>query len=487
MPVRLAQLRGQRQALRQQDLHLLLEEAQRAAPGRLRLVHGEVGPLQELVRVEGPGGGEHRDADARRRLERRAVEGEGLADLGQHAFGDGLRFRPRRLGLRAQVLEHDHELVAAQSRDEIAGGDAGANPPRRLAQKQVADVMALGVVQDLEVVEVDEEQRAAGAGIGVRHERLPQPLVQHGAVWEPGQRIEIGELVHLRLGALQLRNVGDEAVPQRRPVRLALRKGMGEHPFHFPVGQADAVLALPFRQRLARMEKRCLDARKIVRMNERAQDRAVLRHLFGMHAEYVIQPNAGIGHAGCAVRAHAMLVKAGGEHGRDLVVAVLQLQPADRLGHFAHGPVIVERLAGFRVAHEAHAFLDPDPLARAVPVDLRDEVVDPARLEQHLVDLGAAVRIDVPFRSDIVAAADQLLFRLIAVQADEGGVGADHPAVEGRAENALADVLVEVAEAPLVVPRLQQRAMPVQRKEREAEARHDCEAEHQRERRLAGR
>ena len=58
----------------------------------------------------------------------------------------------------------------------------------------------------------------------------------------------------------------------------------------------------------------------------------------------------------------------------------------------------------------------------------------------------------------------------VAVEADERRIGADHPAVERGAEHALADVLVEVAEASLVVAKRLPGAVPVQRQQREGEA-----------------
>ena len=204
-------------------------------------------------------------------------------------------------------------------------------------------------------------------------------------------------------------------------------------------------------------------------MDALGQDRRILRDGLRRHAENVLQADAGVGHAGGAVRTRPMLIEARGNDRRDLVVAVLQLQPAHRLGDFAQRSVIVERLAGHLVANQPDAFLDPDPLARVVTVDFRNDAGDPSVLEQHLMDFGAPIGIDVPFRCDVVAASNELLFRLVAVQPHQRRVGADHPAAERRAEHAFADVLVEVAKAELRRPRREHGALALKRECRKSD------------------
>ncbi len=177
-----------------------------------------------------------------------------------------------------------------------------------------------------------------------------------------------------------------------------------------------------------------------------------MRGIFGdvlrANPEHVVEADARIGHAKSCRPAPAVLLEAARHDRGDLAVAVLQLEAAHRLGDVAHGAVVVERLR--RSSRRARGARSPrSRSARAScagRLPRRCRVTRPLR-SSILVDFGAAVRIDVPFRRDVVAGADELLFRLVAVEPDERRIGADHPAVERGAEHAVADALVEIAEA----------------------------------------
>ena len=60
-----------------------------------------------------------------------------------------------------EILKEDHELVAADPGDEVGARRLRSQPVGDLAEEPVADVMALAVVEDLELVEIDEQQCAA--------------------------------------------------------------------------------------------------------------------------------------------------------------------------------------------------------------------------------------------------------------------------------------------------------------------------------------
>ena len=81
-------------------------------------------------------------------------------DRGENFLRDSLGLRRRILGLFAQVLQQHYKLISAQSRHRVGFADAGQNPPRHLLQQQIANVMAERVVQRLEVIEIDEQQRS---------------------------------------------------------------------------------------------------------------------------------------------------------------------------------------------------------------------------------------------------------------------------------------------------------------------------------------
>ena len=71
-----------------------------------------------------------------------------------------LQLLPFLLGLLgAASREHDDELVAGVADADVVGPDGRAQHPRDLAQRAVADVVAVGVVDLLEAVEVHDHQR----------------------------------------------------------------------------------------------------------------------------------------------------------------------------------------------------------------------------------------------------------------------------------------------------------------------------------------
>ena len=92
-----------------------------------------------------------RDADRHRNGDR---EGRELAaDEHSHVLGDSER--PGVVGAR----EHERELLAAESRRHVAGAGGGAQHVGEAPQHVIARVVAERVVDALEVVEVEHEQR----------------------------------------------------------------------------------------------------------------------------------------------------------------------------------------------------------------------------------------------------------------------------------------------------------------------------------------
>ena len=96
------------------------------------------------------------------------------------------------------ALDDDGELVAADAEGLFAGTAVLGERARELAQHAVAGRMALVVVQPLEVVEVEEDERQPAAG-GVRaEERTVDVLLEGAVVAELGQRVGPG--LGMRLG-----------------------------------------------------------------------------------------------------------------------------------------------------------------------------------------------------------------------------------------------------------------------------------------------
>src|SRR3954467_5906819 len=132
----------------------------------LGLVHRDVRALEQphrVVRV----GGEQRDADARIDVDLDAADGEGLLERRAEA-------QPRGAGRRLVAGLEDHgELVAAEPRERVLAPEQILEARADLTQHLVTRVMAERVVELLEAVEVDEQQRELCA---------PRPRVRDGGV-----------------------------------------------------------------------------------------------------------------------------------------------------------------------------------------------------------------------------------------------------------------------------------------------------------------
>jgi hypothetical protein len=185
-------------------VHLLREEPMTIPTFGLRPVHGGVRVLQEVgagLPVVGVG----RDADARRDEHLSRAEEEGLGQRVEDLAGN-------RTGsaVATAVLCHDDELVSSLSDQGVGVGDEPAQPLRDQHEELVTRVVAEGVVDGLEVVEVEEQGREAGASTRRPRERLLHPLVQEGAVAEARERVVVREVQEAGLGLLARRDVRED-------------------------------------------------------------------------------------------------------------------------------------------------------------------------------------------------------------------------------------------------------------------------------------
>src|SRR5882724_5149657 len=107
------------------------------------------------------------------------------------------------LGVLNPFQQH-HELVAAKPCNHVAGAHTTAEPGRHLDQQGIARRMTQRVVDDLEPVEVDEQNRALPMIAARCLEREAQQLVEHGPVWQIGQVVVRGEIPDALFGSLLL-------------------------------------------------------------------------------------------------------------------------------------------------------------------------------------------------------------------------------------------------------------------------------------------
>ncbi len=140
----------------------------------------------------------HRDADADADPDDGAEEVERPLECVAQTLGD-----PPRAVLGLDVLAQDGELVTAEARDRVGRAHGLAHARGGLAQQLVPRRVAVGVVDDLEEVEVDEQHGHALVGGAGALDGVRQPVGEEHTVGEPRERVVEREL-HQPLRGLPL-------------------------------------------------------------------------------------------------------------------------------------------------------------------------------------------------------------------------------------------------------------------------------------------
>ena len=83
----------------------------------------------------------------------------------------------------AQVFQHHHKLVPAQTCYGVAFAHTGLQTLRNLLQQHVAHIMAESVVESLEIVQIDEQQRTFSSVARTGSQCLFEPVQQEAAGW----------------------------------------------------------------------------------------------------------------------------------------------------------------------------------------------------------------------------------------------------------------------------------------------------------------
>lgn len=212
-------------------------------------------------------------------------------ELGGDPLGDGHALL---LGV-GQVLAQDDELVAPETGDRVVRSDDRLEAGRHLDEHLVAGGVARGVVDGLEVVEVEEDHGGPRGAPAHGLERVLEPVEEERPVRQPRQRV-VQSLMGERLLGLDLAaDVPRDAVgPHDAAVLVDERELRRRDPAHVPVAPAlgfdDADLGL------ARLD----DARLAL---EELLGRVVVEEVEVGLAHDVLDAPAGR-HALGAVRAH---------------------------------------------------------------------------------------------------------------------------------------------------------------------------------------
>ena len=173
------------------------------AQSQLRPVHGDVSAAEEACRI----GGVRRcdgDPDAHADAGAHDVEHERPHETCHESLGD------RRSVVGVGVEEHDCELIAPESHEGVGRTQASREPGTELPQELVAGRVAEGVVDLLEVVEIEEQERELlprQKWVGLVGEERLKDVEQIAAITQSRQLVCHGFPVTL---------LGEEPQPARR-------------------------------------------------------------------------------------------------------------------------------------------------------------------------------------------------------------------------------------------------------------------------------
>jgi hypothetical protein len=199
---RALEVRAQFEAGEHALVHLGFEQAVAALAVALGDVHRGVGVADHLVGARVRLRVEHGDAEAAPQRE--------LLVAGAQRHGQGLEHALGGVGgllAGLDVLEQDRELVAAEAGGGVSAANARVEPARHLDQHLVARGVAQGVVDLLEVVEVEEEHGAPATLAARPDDGVAHALGEQRAVGEPGDGVVERLVGELRLEGLALADV----------------------------------------------------------------------------------------------------------------------------------------------------------------------------------------------------------------------------------------------------------------------------------------
>ena len=155
--------------------------------------------------------GAHRDG-GRHRAD--AGVDDAVADRGHQAASN--RLDP----LLATVLQHDAEFVGREPADAILAAQGAADAPPDNGDHLVADVVAIGLVHQRQIVDAGEQKRALVGVLSGVAEKAGQLLGQPGAVELTGQLVMAAEIDQ---PFLPLAAVVDDPERALRQARASLR------------------------------------------------------------------------------------------------------------------------------------------------------------------------------------------------------------------------------------------------------------------------
>ncbi len=230
----LAQLPLDAEALLGEFAHAGFEEGRLVSAGFLGAMQRGIGPAQHFARRIVAAVGAERDADARRQGDF-LVSGkhEGQAQVGVDFLGYGQGAVGSRFPMAVQTLQQDGEFVGAHARQGVAIAQQPEQAAAQGDQQGIAHRMAARIVEHLEAVDIDQQQRAVGSLAQRQRQRQIQAVFEQHAIGQSGQRVVMRQPDQLLVAGLHrfghaveaVRQLADFVVTGRRDAYLVVARG----------------------------------------------------------------------------------------------------------------------------------------------------------------------------------------------------------------------------------------------------------------------
>ncbi len=82
----------------------------------------------------------------------------------------------------AEILQHDDKLIAAQASHGVRVAYAHRDARRHLLQKQVALIVSEGIVEHLEIIQIEEQQCSSAETTNAVRQRLMQTIQEQSPI-----------------------------------------------------------------------------------------------------------------------------------------------------------------------------------------------------------------------------------------------------------------------------------------------------------------
>ena len=196
----------QRQALLHIGLHRGFIKTDAIAPHVFGAVHGGVCFAQQVFGALGLLG-KQSDADAAGTAVEMGLDAVGHLQGGTHGLGHKQCSPARPFDVSPQMPDQHHKLVPTEARHRVARAQQAEQALRHLLEHGITHRVATGIVDLLEIVQIDKQHRPHLLGYLCSRDSLLHAVHQHAAIGQLGERIKVGELVRAGLGIFALGDV----------------------------------------------------------------------------------------------------------------------------------------------------------------------------------------------------------------------------------------------------------------------------------------